>query len=99
MLEMSVKIKISDEKVENHIEQFVFRFFSERSGYFGEPMVCTVEVTPEVMMPQEDKLKEILTGSDDTNPILLEIANDFVSEGLGTFEQCLEALMDCKANF
>ena len=99
MLEMSVKIKISEEKVENHIEQFVFRFFSERSGYFGEPMVCTVEVTPEVMMPQEDKLKEILTGSDDTNPILLEIANDFVSEGLGTFEQCLEALKDCKANF
>ena len=86
------------------MELFLFRFYSERYGFFGEPMQATVEVVPEKEDPkklrQEDELKEFLEKkAEDINPILKEIARDLVSEGLGSYEQCLKALMECKNNY
>jgi hypothetical protein len=76
----------------------VFRFYSDTCGYFGEPLVATIEVIPEPQK-QEEKLLELLEGDKEINPILYEIANDLVSEGLGTFDQCLECLLMCKDNY
>jgi hypothetical protein len=104
-LDISINIKISPEETENTVKVFVFRFHSHIYGYFGCPLFATVEVIPEnpvnefKELSQEEKLKELFEGDDEVNPILYEIANDFVEEGLGTFEQCLEALLQSKANY
>lgn len=104
-LDISINIKINPEETENTVKVFVFRFHSHIYGYFGNPLIATVEIIPEnpvnefKELSQEEKLKELFEGDDEVNPILYEIANDFVEEGLGNFEQCLEALMQSKANY
>ena len=95
-LEISVAIQIQSTNKTNHVEVFVFRFYSETCGFFGEPLIATVEVLPE--QSQEDLFKELVEG-ENTNPILYEIAQDFVDEGLGTFEQCLDSLIKAKSNY
>lgn len=103
-LDVSINIKVSEKETENSIKMYVFRFFNKHYGHFGSPLIATVEVVPDILrnpiedLSQEERLKEILEG-DEINPILYGIANDFVEEGLGTFDQCLEALLHCKGNF
>jgi hypothetical protein len=101
-LDISINIKINEKEKHNVVKVFVFRFHSKTFGYFGEPLTCTVEVTPEVdnvpQINQEEQLSQLLDG-DEFNTALYEIANDFVEEGLGNFEQCLDSLLQCKANY
>lgn len=103
-MDISVNITIDENITDNIVQVYVFRLYSSFYGSFGEPLIATVEVIPEVAknpisdLSQEEKLKELFEG-DDINPILYEIANDFVDEGLGNFEQCLEALLQCKNNY
>lgn len=97
-LDISVNIRIKEDEKENIVKVFVFRFYNHIYGHFGVPLIATVEVTPDLShqpakeYSQEEKLQELLEG-DEINPILYEIANDFVEEGLGNFQQCLEALL------
>lgn len=103
-MDVSINITINENEKENKVEVYVFRFWNKLYGFFGEPMFATVEITPEESqhpaenLSPEEKLQELLEG-DDVNPILYEIANDFVEEGLGTFQQCLDALLQCKSNY
>ena len=96
-MEISINIKINEDEADNKVEVFVFRFWNKFYGYFGEPLVATIEITPDVVpkkmedLLQEDKLKELLEG-DEINPIYYEMANDLSEEGLGSFEECLIAL-------
>lgn len=91
-MDLSVNIKISEDETKNTVKVYVFRLYSKLYGEFGEPLIATVEITPDFVkspldkLAQDDKLKELLEG-DDFNPILYEIANDFVEEGLGNFER------------
>lgn len=104
-LDVSINIKINEDECENSVKVFVFRFYSHIWGYFGQPLIATVEVIPDFNksvareVSQEEKLKEFMEGQDEVNPIMYEIANDFVEEGLGTFEQCLDALLQSKSNY
>lgn len=97
-LDISVNIRIKEDETDNIVKVFVFRFYNHIYGHFGVPLIATVEVTPDLShqpakeYSQEEKLQELLEG-DEVNPILYEIANDFVEEGLGNFQQCLEALL------
>jgi hypothetical protein len=45
-MELSVSIRIDSSNNSNHVEVYVFRFFDQDYGYFGEPLQATVEVTP-----------------------------------------------------
>jgi len=104
-LDISVNIRISPEETENTVKVFIFRFYSKTYGYFGVALVATVEIIPEIPLnsvkelSQEDKLEELFEGDDELNPIMYEIANDFVEEGLGNFDQCLNALLESKSNY
>lgn len=40
-----------------------------------------------------------MEGQDEVNPIMYEIANDFVEEGLGNFDQCIDAILQSKTNY
>ena len=97
-VEMSVNIKIGTDNKSNHVEVFVFRLFSDLCGYFGEPLVATVEVTG-----QEEELTSSMRAIEksvmDINPFLYEIANEFAEEGLGTFDLCLQTLIECQNNY
>lgn len=103
-MEISINIKINEDEADNKVEVFVFRFWNKFYGYFGEPLVATIEITPDVVpkkmedLLQEDKLKELLEG-DEINPIYYEMANDLSEEGLGSFEECLIALLQCKESY
>ena len=104
-LDISVNIRISKNETDNVVKAFVFRLYSKIYGYFGVALLATVEIIPEIKkdplenMSQMEKLEAILEGEDEVNPIMYEIANDFVEEGLGNFEQCLSALIQCKTNY
>ena len=103
-VDISINIKIKEDETANKVEVYVFRFWNKFYGYFGEPLIATVEITPEFApikmedILQEDKLKELLE-SDEINPIYYEMASDLWEEGLGTFEECLKALLQCKENY
>lgn len=45
-MELSVSIKIDSVNISNHVEIYVFRFYDEKYGFFGEPLYATIEVTP-----------------------------------------------------
>jgi len=45
-LELTVSIKISEINKSNHVEMYIFRFWTEKYEYFGEPLVATIEVAP-----------------------------------------------------
>lgn len=100
-----MNIRISEEETENNVKVFIFRLHSRLYGYFGVALVATVEIIPDEakneveVFTQEEKLEELLEGDDDVNPIMYEIANDFVEEGLGNFDECLAALRECKSNY
>lgn len=104
-LDISVNIRINPEETENNVKVFIFRLHSRIYGYFGVALLATVEIIPKEdnkeieEMSQEDKLTELLEGDDEVNPIMYEIANDFVEEGLGNFDECLNALIECKSNY
>jgi hypothetical protein len=101
-LDISINIKIKEDEKQNIVKVFVFRFYNKIFGHFGEPLIATVEVVPDVIhapaLSQEEQLMEFLEG-EEFNPALYEIANDFVEEGLGNFDQCLDALIQCRANY
>lgn len=101
-LDISINIRIKESENQNIVKVFVFRFYNKYYGHFGEPLVATVEVVPDIIhapaLSQEEQLMEFLEG-EEFNPALYEIANDFVEEGLGNFEQCLGALIQCRANY
>jgi hypothetical protein len=104
-IDISINIKIGEDESENTVKVFVFRFYSKIWGYFGQPLVATVEVTPDVCksafkeLSQVEKLRELMEGQDEVNPIMYEIANDFVEEGLGNFDQCIDAILQSKTNY
>ena len=103
-MDISINIKIDESENDNVVKVFVFRLHSKLYGAFGDPLIATVEVTPEIVqnpidkMSQEDMLHEFLEG-DNVNPILYEIANDLTEEGLGNFEECFKALIESKSNY
>lgn len=103
-VEISINIKIKEDETENKVEVYVFRFWNKFYGYFGEPLIATIEITPDFEfkkmedLMQEDKLKELLEG-DEINPIYYEMASDLSEEGLGSFEECLKALLQCKESY
>ena len=92
-LDLSVNIRISPEESENKVKVFVFRLYSKIFGYFGVALVATVEITPEIAQnpikefSQEEELEELLKIDNEVGPIVYKIANDFVEEGLGDFDQ------------
>eukprot|EP00343_Euplotes_focardii_P008365 CAMPEP_0205822630 /NCGR_PEP_ID=MMETSP0206-20130828/13332_1 /ASSEMBLY_ACC=CAM_ASM_000279 /TAXON_ID=36767 /ORGANISM="Euplotes focardii, Strain TN1" /LENGTH=571 /DNA_ID=CAMNT_0053119063 /DNA_START=13 /DNA_END=1728 /DNA_ORIENTATION=+ len=104
-VDISVNIRISPEEKDNTVKVFVFRLYSKVYGHFGVALVATIEVIPEIQvnpienMSQMDKLEELLEGDEEVNPIMYEIANDFVEEGLGDFDACLNALIQCRTNY
>jgi len=91
-LEISINIKIDENETENKVVVYVFRFKSPMYGEFGDPLLATVEIVPDLVQKpfekilQEDKLKEFFEG-EEINPIYYEMANDLSEDGMGTFEQ------------
>lgn len=57
-MELSVSIKIESVNISNHVQIFVFRFYDEKYGYFGQPLYATVEVTPSEV--SQDKAIELI---------------------------------------
>ncbi len=45
-MELSCKILIDPYLMAGDVRMYVFRFYSDKEGYFGEPLVATVQVVP-----------------------------------------------------
>ncbi|CAI2363520.1 unnamed protein product [Moneuplotes crassus] len=103
-MDISVNIHISPDISSNEVQVFIFRLHNRIYGYYGVALVATVEVTPSYnskiwLNNSQESFEELIHQVDDAECVLYGIANDFVEEGLGNFEKCLQALTQCQGNY
>ena len=89
-LELTVNIRVSADKVENHVEQYVFEFYTDKHGQFGQVLEATIEVEAGELR-QEEALMHILQDQNvnESDPEVIKAAEDLVLEGIGSKEECI----------
>ena len=45
-MELSCKVLVDPNLEPGDVRMYVFRFYSDEEGYFGEPLVATVQIVP-----------------------------------------------------
>ena len=87
---MTVNIRVSADKVENHVEQYVFEFYTDKHGQFGQALEATIEVEAGELR-QEEALMHILQDQNvnENDPEVIKAAEDLVLEGIGSKEECI----------
>lgn len=87
---MTVNIRVSADKVENHVEQYTFEFYTDKHGQFGQVLEATIEVEAGELR-QEEALMHILQDQNvnEKDPEVIKAAEDLVLEGIGSKEECI----------